>query len=34
VVTAIALGLLVGSAVAQSVGGALSRARRRPMLAR
>jgi uncharacterized membrane protein YjjB (DUF3815 family) len=34
VVTAIALGLLVGSAVAQSVGGALRRARRRPLLAR
>jgi uncharacterized membrane protein YjjB (DUF3815 family) len=34
VVTAIALGLLLGSAVAQSVGGALGRARRRPLLAR
>jgi uncharacterized membrane protein YjjP (DUF1212 family) len=34
VVTAIALGLLVGSAVAQSIRGALRRARRRPLLSR
>ena len=34
VVTAIALGLLVGAAVAQSVRGAVRRARRRPLLTR
>ena len=34
VVSAIALGLLIGSAVAQSVGGAVRRARRRPLLTR
>jgi uncharacterized membrane protein YjjP (DUF1212 family) len=34
VVTAIALGLLVGSAVAQSIRGALRRARRRPLVSR